>query len=148
MDINTYGYSNYVRNQIKYLTMEIVFFDKHTSRFYQKIMAIAPLQSAMSSARDPYDNLVEQVRFWILFDHLRPFMARKYMIPLNNSSKRVTFDNFFAEHMYTSYIIGDDNMFDRMIVQGQETLTEEFVHRDQERIASELLNMELDLWEY
>ena len=148
LDINTYGYSNYVRNQIKYLTMEIVFFDKHTSRFYQKIMAIAPLQSAMSSARDPYDNLVEQVRFWILFDHLRPFMARKYMIPLNNSSKRVTFDNFFAEHMYTSYIIGDDNMFDRMIVQGQETLTEEFVHRDQERIASELLNMELDLWEY
>jgi hypothetical protein len=39
-------------------------------------------------------------------------------------------------------------MYDRMIVQGQEQLTEEFVHRDQERIASELLNTELDLWEY
>ena len=64
------------------------------------------------------------------------------------SDLQTAFDNFFAEHMYTSYIIGDDNMFDRMIVQGQETLTEEFVHRDQERIASELLNMELDLWEY
>ena len=148
LDINTYGYANYVRNQLKYLTMEIMFFDKHTSRFYQKIMASAPLQSAMSSQRDPYENLVEQVRFWILFDQLRPFMARKYMIPLNNSSKRVTFDNFFAEHLYTSYIIGDDNMYDRMIVQGQEVLTEEFVHRDQERIASELLNTELDLWEY
>ena len=148
LDINTYGYANYVRNQIKYLTMEIVFFDKHTSRFYTKIMAIAPLQSAMSTQRAPYDNLVEQVRFWILFDELRPFLARKYMIPLNNSSKRVTFDNFFAEHLYTSYIIGDDNMYDRMIVQGQETLTEEFVHRDQDRIASELLNTELDLWEY
>lgn len=148
LDINTYGYANYVRNQIKYLTMEIVFFDKHTSRFYQKIIAIAPLQSAMASEKDPYDNLVNQVRFWILFDHLRPFMARKYMIPLNNSSKRVTFDNFFAEHMYTSYIVGDDNMYDRMIVQGQEVLTEEFVHRDQDRIANELLNTELDLWEY
>ena len=148
LDINTYGYTNYVKNQIKYLTMEIVFFDKHTSRFYSKIMAIAPLQSAMASDRDPYDNLCNQVRFWILFDNLRPFMARKYMIPLNNSSKRVTFDNFFAEHLYTSYIVGDDNMYDRMIVQGQETLTEEFVHRDQERIANELLNTELDLWEY
>ena len=148
LDINTYGYAPYVRNQIKYLTMEIMFFDKHTSRFYQKIIAIAPLQSSMSTQRDPYTNLVEQVRFWVLFDHLRPFMARKYMIPLNNSSKRVTFDNFFAEHMYTSYIVGDDNMYDRMIVQGQEVLTEEFVHRDQERIATELLNTELDLWEY
>lgn len=145
---NNFGYANYIRNQIKYLTMEIMFFDKHTSRFYQKIIAIAPLNSAMSSAADPYDNLVAQVRFWILFDQLRPFMARKYMIPLNNSSKRVTFDNFFAEHLYTSYIVGDDNMFDRMIVQGQKVLTEEFVHRDQERIASELLNTELDLWEY
>jgi gliding motility associated protien GldN len=145
---NNFSYSGYIRNQIKYLTMEIMFFDKHTSRFYQKIIAIAPLNSAMSSAADPYDNLVAQVRFWILFDQLRPFMARKYMIPLNNSSKRVTFDNFFAEHLYTSYIVGDDNMFDRMIVQGQKVLTEEFVHRDQERIASELLNTELDLWEY
>ena len=148
LDINTYGYSNYVKNQIKYLTMEIVFFDKHTSRFYQKIMAIAPLQSAMASERDPYDNLVSQVRFWILFDDLRPFMARKYMIPSNNSSKRMTFDNFFSEHLYTSYIIGDDNIFDRMIVQGQKELTEEFVHRDQDRIFNELLNTELDLWEY
>ena len=34
LDVNTYGYSNYVKNQLKYLTMEIVFFDKHASRFY------------------------------------------------------------------------------------------------------------------
>ncbi len=148
LSLNTYGYITYVRNQLKYLTMEIAFFDKHTSRFYQKIMAIAPLHSAMSEAKDPYQNLREQVRFWILFDELRPFMARKYMIPSNNSSKRVTFDNFFSEHLYTSYIVGDDNLFDRMIVEGQKELTEEFVHRDQDRIFNELLNTELDLWEY
>lgn len=148
LNVNTYGYSTYVRNQIKYLTMEVVFFDKHTSRFYTKLIAIAPMHSAMSDAKDPYENLYGQVRFWVLFDQLRPFMARKYMIPQNNSSKRMTFDNFFAEHMYSSYIVGDDNMFDRMIVQGQEVLTEEFVHRDQDRIANELLNTELDLWEY
>lgn len=148
MRLNTYGYETYVRNQLKYLTIEVVFFDKHTSRFYQKILAIAPMNSAMSVAQDPYTNLFQQVRFWVLFDQLRPFMARKYMIPTNNSSKRMTFDNFFAEHMYSSYIVGDDNLFDRMIVQGQKVLTEEFVHRDQERIANELLNTELDLWEY
>ena len=148
LNVNTYGYSTYIRNQIKYLTMEVVFFDKHTSRFYTKLIAIAPMHSAMSEAKDPYENLYGQVRFWVLFDQLRPFMARKYMIPQNNSSKRMTFDNFFAEHMYSSYIVGDDNMFDRMIVQGQEVLTEEFVHRDQDRIANELLNTELDLWEY
>jgi len=149
LTLNTYGFPGYVRNQLKYLTMEIVFFDKHTSRFYQKIMAIAPLHSKMADGiKDPFENLSTQVRFWILFDELRPFMARKYMIPSNNSSKRMTFDNFFSEHLYTSYIVGDDNIFDRMIVQGQEVLTEEFVHRDQDRIFNELLNTELDLWEY
>ena len=142
MRFNNFAYETFIRNQIKYLAMEVVFFDKHTSRFYSK------MHSAMSSAKDPYTNLYQQVRFWVLFDELRPFMARKYMIPTNNSSKRETFDNFFAEHHYSSYIVGDDNMFDRMIVQGQKVLTEEFVHRDQERIANELLNTELDLWEY
>lgn len=148
LSINTFGYQGYVRNQLKYLTMEVVFFNKHTSRFYTKIIAIAPMQSEMGESQEPYQNLVEQIRFWILFDELRPFMARKYMIPDNNSSKRMTFDAFFAEHLYTSYIVGDDNLYDRMIVQGQEVLTEDFVHRDQERIAADLLNTELDLWEY
>lgn len=151
--INNYQYSEYVRNLLKYLTVEVVFFDKHTSRFYQKILAIAPLNSMMGVANHPYVNLREQVRFWILFDDLRPFMARKYMIPTNNSSKRLTFDNFFSEHLYSSYIVGDDNLFDRMIVWGtdkhkQENLTEELVHREQDRIFNELLNTELDLWEY
>ena len=36
-------YARYVRNQLKYLVQEIVFFDKHTSRMYSKIIAIAPL---------------------------------------------------------------------------------------------------------
>lgn len=151
--INNYQYSEYVRNLLKYLTVEVVFFDKHTSRFYQKILAIAPLNAMMGVANHPYVNLREQVRFWILFDDLRPFMARKYMIPTNNSSKRLTFDNFFSEHLYSSYIVGDDNLFDRMIVWGtdkhkQENLTEELVHREQDRIFNELLNTELDLWEY
>ena len=149
--MNTYKYEPFVRNQIKYLTVEVVFFDKHTSRFYTKIMAIAPLYAPLSAGNSVFECLYKQVMFWVLFDDLRPFMARKYMIPTNNSSKRVTFDNFFAEHLYTSYIVGDDNMYDRMIVEGQKMPAEkfeDFIHRDQDRIASELLNTELDLWEY
>jgi len=149
--MNTYGYETFIKNQIKYLTVEVVFFDKHTSRFYTKIMAIAPMYAPLSAGNSVFECLYKQVMFWVLFDDLRPFMARKYMIPTNNSSKRVTFDNFFAEHLYTSYIVGDDNMYDRMIVEGQKIRAdkfEDFVHRDQERIANELLNTELDLWEY
>jgi len=151
LTLKTYAYEKFIKNQIKYLTIEVVFFDKHTSRFYTKIMAIAPLYANMMGGQSVYEYLCNQVMFWVLFDDLRPFMARKYMIPTNNSSKRVTFDNFFAEHLYTSYIIGDDNMYDRMIVEGQKIRAdkfEDFVHRDQERIANELLNTELDLWEY
>lgn len=153
---NDYGYANFIRNQVKYVTMEVVFFNKHMSRFYTKLIAIAPLYAPLRAGQTIYEQLYSQVMFWILFDELRPFLARQYMIPTNNSSIRMTFDNFFAEHLYSSYIIGDDNMYDRIIAQGKGVkgsqlspdFSEEWVHREQQRIADELLNTELDLWEY
>ena len=37
-----YSFEDVVKNQIKYLIQEVVFFDKHTSRMHQKIMAMTP----------------------------------------------------------------------------------------------------------
>lgn len=45
MRFNNYTYKGFVRNQLKYMIQEIVFFDKHYSRLYSKIMAIAPMHS-------------------------------------------------------------------------------------------------------
>ncbi|HCS87050.1 MAG TPA: hypothetical protein DIW30_01010 [Bacteroidales bacterium] len=149
MSFHFYPYEGFVRNQLKYLIQEEIFFDKHTSRLYSKIIGIAPMQSDKIVSTDDEDlmrSVRESMLFWIAFDELRPYLAKQYLIPQQNDTKRVTYDEFFAKKLYTSYIIGDSNMYDRMILSYAKT--EEEIKKEQQRIFDELLIFEQDLWEY
>lgn len=149
LSFHFYPFEKLVRNQLKYLIQEVVFFDKHTSRLYTKIMGIAPLQSDKISTRDNSDimgALRESIMFWIPFDQLRPYLAMQYAIPNRNEVKRVTYDEFFQKRLFSSYIVGEGNMYNRWIP--DYAGTEEQIKKEQERIANELLNFEQDLWEY
>jgi len=139
-------YNNFVRNQVKYLIQEVIFFDKHTSRLHRQIIAIAPLQPDLASGTDPMEFLRGSIRFWILYKDLRPYLAKQYMIPLGNDTKRVTFDDFFQKKLFTSYLVGEGNLYNRMILDYAKD--EHNAKREQERIETEILNFEQDLWEY
>jgi gliding motility associated protien GldN len=144
-----YRFEPIVKNQLKYLIQEVVFFDKHTSRLHQKIMGIAPLQSDLITTRDSSNvmsSLRESIMFWIPFDALRPYLAMQYAIPNRNEVKRVTFDEFFQKRLFSSYIVGEGNMYNRWIPDYAKEESE--VRKEQARIASELLTFEQDLWEY
>lgn len=115
-------WQKYVRNQLKYLIQEIVFFDKHYSRLYTKIIAIAPLYATqgLEGADDPtetsFQALRRQIMWWMPYDQLRYYMARQYMIPQANETKRVTFEQFFAQKLYSSYLVGESDMYDRLLL--------------------------------
>ncbi|HRZ97385.1 MAG TPA: gliding motility protein GldN, partial [Paludibacter sp.] len=142
-------YQQYIKTQLKFLTQEIIFFDKHYSRMFSKIIAIAPMNSNNpNNARSKItmDFFRESVLCWFSFDELRPYLAKQYVIPNGNETQRLTFDVFFAQKYYSSYLLGDANMFNR-------TLLESFndpnkIRIEQKRIENELLNFELDLWEF
>ena len=147
---NNAAFSNVVKNQIKYLIQEVVFFDKHTSRLHTKIMAIAPLPPDKIMTQDStkvMDALRESIVCWIPFDKLRPYLAMQYAIPNRNEVKRVTYDDFFQKRLFTSYIVGEGNMYNRWIPD-YEFSSVDAVRKEQERIAADLLNFEQDLWEY
>ncbi|MBQ7192672.1 MAG: gliding motility protein GldN [Paludibacteraceae bacterium] len=144
--INPGRYSVFVRDQLKYLVQEVIFFDKHTSRMHRQIIAIAPLHPSYAHGSDPMEFLRSSVLFWILYQDLRPYLAKNYIIPFQNETKRVTFDEFFQKRLFTSYLVGEGNMYNRMILEYAKTMTE--AQKEQARIESELLNFELDLWEY
>ncbi len=139
-------YDLFVPNQVKFLLQEIIFFDKHYSRLYREIIAIAPLYSPQGTSDDPYESLYGEILFWVPFQLLRNTMAHQYMIQSRNSTKRVTFEEFFEKRLYTSYIIGEENMYDRVIPIYAKT--EEEIKKEQERLQTELLTFEQDLWEY
>ncbi len=140
-------YPNYTRNQFKYVIQEVIFFDKHTSRLHRQLIAIAPMQlDGVSESLPPMEFLKNSIKFWILYKDLRPYLAKNYMIPLLNETKRVTFDDFFQKRLYTSYLIGETNIYNRMILDYAKT--EKEAKKEQARIENELLTFEQDLWEY
>ena len=149
MRFNNYTYKGFVRNQLKYMIQEIVFFDKHYSRLYSKIMAIAPMHSDNTTyyeGQPIMEALYGQILFWVPFDGFRKYMAQQYVMQSDNDSKRVTYDDFFLKKLYTSYVIGASNVYDRMIPDF--ATTPEAIAKEQERIEWDLLSAEQDLWEY
>lgn len=144
------NFEKFAKNQLKYLIQEVVFFDKHYSRLYSKILAIAPLRadhSIMTNDMPVMEALYGQLLFWIPFEALRPYMAQQYVMPKASDKTRVTFDEFFAKKLYTSYILGVSNMHNNRMIPDYATTNEE-IKAEQDRIESELLNFEQDLWEY
>lgn len=153
LSFNGYSYDQYVKNQVKFLIQEVIFFDKHYSRLYTKIIGIAPMQADRVTFNDGaprekkfMDYMLNSIPFWISYDEIRPFLARQYIIPQSNDVARTTFEEFFANKMYSSYLIGDSNMYSRMFL--SYAFSEKEVRKEQQRVFDELLNFEQDLWEY
>jgi gliding motility associated protien GldN len=144
-----YAYDDFARNTIKYMIQEVIFFDKHYSRLYSKILAIAPMNPDNYQRNDEttvMDALYGQILFWVPFDALRPYMAQQYVTPRGNDNKRITFDDFFVQKMYSSYLVGINNVYNKMIPQVADTY--EGMQAEQRRIENELLTVEQDLWAY
>lgn len=142
-------YQNYVKNQLKFLIQERVFFDKHTSRMYSKIEAIAPLYTLHpdnTQSKESFRFFQESVLCWFAFDELRPYLAKQYVISNGNETQRLTFDEFFSQRLYSSYLLGDSNMFNRMLLEF--AVNPEKIKKEQSKIETELMNVEQDIWEY
>ncbi len=149
MTFNSYSYEGFAKNQLKYMIQEVVFFNKHYSRMYSKILAIAPMNAdniAMFDEMPVMEALYGQILFWVPFDSFRPYMARQYVTPRGSDQKRVTFDDFFLQKKYSSYLVGINNIYGRMIP--EVATTYEDIQKEQTRIEDELLSVEQDLWEY
>jgi gliding motility associated protien GldN len=150
LTFNPFSYERFAKNTIKYMIQEVIFFDKHYSRLYSKIMAIAPMNPdnfpTMTEETPVMDALYGQILFWVPFDAFRPYMAQQYVTPRGNDNKRITFDDFFIQKMYSSYLVGVNNVFNRMIPQVANTY--EGMQAEQRRIENELLTVEQDLWAY
>jgi gliding motility associated protien GldN len=150
--ISSYAYKDFVKNQLKFLIQELVFFDKHTSRLYTSILAIAPLYPlteqnvTLDNSVDKWSYFQSSVICWFKFAELRPYLARQYVLPDVNVTQRLTFDEYFAQKFYSDYLLGDNNINDRMLLQFLVDPVK--IRKEQKRIETELLNFEQDLWEY
>lgn len=147
--INMDQYMSYVKNQMKFLIQERFFFDKHTSRMYSKIIAIAPMYALRPDNTESKESMAyfrNSILCWIAFDELRPYLVKQNVIADGNDTERLNYDDFFTQRLYDSYLLGDSNMYSRMLLDYM--ADESKLKSEQQRIETELMNFEQDLWEY
>jgi len=130
---------------IKYYLQVATYFDKATSEFKSKLLAIAPLYD--ENYNPLYPEIRTSVYFWVPYDKLRPFLMEEF-IKMNgrNTARLIDFDYFLANEQYDSYIIKDyDITANDVDVSIDDPLA---IRQEQDRIEADILDFEIDLWSY
>lgn len=156
---NNFPYKNYARNVLKFVIQEVVFFDKHYSRLFTKTVAIAPLCAGnlwdLPANATVMESVYKQILFWMPFEKLRPYLAAQPVTPLGNDKEgNMCYDEFFDKKLYSSYLLGDNNQYSRMVPELADAYKDDIqryykeIRKEQQRIEAELLMTEQNLWEY
>ncbi|GHT32931.1 gliding motility protein GldO [Bacteroidia bacterium] len=131
------------REIMKYYVKEVWYFDKHSSIFNVKTLAICPILYT----DDPDIGIKKIALFWIPFDLLRPHLSQtEVLLSDKNNGMRMSFDDLFIKRRYGSYVFKFGNVYNRNILQYCATVEE--VKREQNALKTQLINFEEDLWEY
>lgn len=126
----------------QYKLKEDWIFDKQRSERYVRIIGIAPMKEDRTEDGEKrgYKTL-----FWLYFPECRYVFANADVYNRQNDAQRRTFEDLFQQRMFASYIVKENNVYDRTVsayAQGIDALLEA------ERIKADLFEIEHDLWNY
>lgn len=138
----------------KYRVLEDWIFDKKESRMYVRIIAIAPQYNEKVAGIE-----LGEKDLCVLKYHKSPDDADQNdvrMITVNmevfnrqNDAARVTFDDWFEQRLFSSYITKEANQYDNKIKEFEEFKDNKVAAMlESERIKYDLFEKEHDLWEY
>lgn len=148
---------------VKYYIQEVWYFDKHTSTFKSKILAIAPVFDAKYNwnfdAGGTLGGYTEENRpsgvwFWFPYEKLRPFLQEEYIkMSGRNTQPLFNFDDFFTSRQFYSYVIKDYDLqgkdIDKTVYLPDDDPNKPYrIREEEERVEAEILDFEQDLWNY
>jgi gliding motility associated protien GldN len=127
---------------VAYRLKEEWFFDKQRSIYEPRIIGVAPVYIMRNSSGE---EVGKAALFWIYFNDARKILAQAEVFNRQNDAGRLSYDDFFVQRLFSSYITKWSNEKDYRIedyATGMDALIEA------NRIKLELFNKEHDLWEY
>lgn len=138
----------------KYKVVEDWLFDKKESRMYVRIIAIAPIVSPQIEGAE----IGDQEWGWLKYHKdpsdsdkrdIREVMVNQEVFNRSNDAARLTYDDWFEQRMFSSYIVKEANQYDLYVNQFAEFKDNGVAALlESERIKNELFEKEHDLWEY
>ena len=126
----------------RYRLKEDWIWDRQRSERYVRILGIAPM---MEDFDVDGNSIGFRPLFWLYYPECRYVFANSEVYNMFNDAQRRTYEDLFQKRYFSSYIVKEDNSFNRMIVsyaRGLDALAES------ERIQQELFNLEHDIWHY
>lgn len=121
---------------------EVWFFDKQRSQMDVRILGICPL---INRYYDNGDYMGFEPMFWIYFPEARPVFAQSIVFNRNNGAEDRTYDELFWKRMFGSYIVKEENVYDRDI---NDYASQMDALLEAERIKNEIFEYEHELWEF
>ena len=141
----------------KIILMEDWFFDKQRSVMDVRILALGlkvpsfatDIQLNVGCNLLAFTEFIEvpdgEQTLWFFFPDLRSEMAKNEIYNRHNDAHRTSFDDLFLKRMFSSYIIKEENVYDRDIAEyttGMDALLEA------EKISEDIREYEMDFWQY
>lgn len=138
----------------KYRVLEDWIFDKKESRMYVRIIAIAPLFNPKVAGIELGEQDLCVLKYHRSPDDadrndIRDITVNMEVFNRQNDAARVTFDDWFEQRLFSSYITKAANQYDNRIKDFEDFRDNKVAAMlESERIKYDLFEKEHDLWEY
>lgn len=138
----------------KYRVLEDWIFDKKESRMYVRIIAIAPLFNPKVAGIELGEQDLCVLKYHKSPDDadrndVRDITVNMEVFNRQNDAARVTFDDWFEQRLFSSYITKEANQYDNRIKDFEDFRDNKVAAMlESERIKYDLFEKEHDLWEY
>lgn len=130
----------------KFRVMEEWVFDKNHGKIITRIIAITPIADLLVNG-DATGEVYPL--FTIKYSELREVLVNEQLYNRFNDAMRLTYDDWFENRLFSSYIIKESNMYDYYIKNMPEYEKDNLAALlEADRIKQELFIFEHDLWEY
>lgn len=131
-----------VEDVMRCMIKEIWYFDKQRSQLMVRILAICPIEitndGTMGETKTPL--------FWVPYnEETRQLLVQYPFHNRSNSAAQLNYDEVFVKRMFDSYIIREENVYDREIAEYAKGID---ALKESERIKNTIIDFEQNLWEY
>ena len=118
-------------------------FDEETSTMIVRIIGMTMIRDRIDPTTG--ETLGSEPMFWIYYPDLRNIIVRHEVFNEKNSARYLTFEDIFEMRLFSSYIVKEDNVYDRFIENYKSGIDQVL---ESERIKEEIFDYEHNLWEF